>query len=109
MIEIVEAITAGILHYLPTLLGIAVGYLWNKARGLSKKRDAVEAAMRVILKINLLSIYETAVRDGHITIETEGIAEEVYEHYHALGGNGQGTKIIADIRKLLPPEARRKV
>ena len=108
MIEIVEAITAGILHYLPTLLGIAVGYLWNKARGLSKERDLNKAALRTLLKINLLKIYDNAVREGHIAIETEGLAEEVYKHYHALGGNGQGTKIIEDIRKLLPPEARKK-
>ena len=101
-----QAITSLILNVLPTVVGVIIGYLWNKARGLSAKRDAIEAAMRVILKVNLLRIYDTAVREGHITIETEGIAEEVYKHYHALGGNGQGTKIIADIRKLLPPEAR---
>ena len=106
MTENLEVITAALIHYIPTLMGIVIGYLWNKARGLSAKRDAIEAAMRVILKVNLLRIYDTAVREGHITIEAEGIAEEVYKHYHALGGNGQGTKIIADIRKLLPPEAR---
>ena len=100
MTENMEALAAGILHYIPTLLGIAVGYLWNKARGLSKEREINKAALRTLLKLSLFALYTDSAARGYIPMQTEGLAEEVYKHYHALGGNGQGTKIIEDIRKL---------
>ena len=100
MTENMEALLAGVIHYIPTLLGIAVGYLWNKARGLSKEREVNKAALRTLLKLSLFTLYTHAVSKGYMPLQTEGLAEEVYKHYHALGGNGQGTKIIEDIRRL---------
>ncbi len=99
-----ELMTAAIIQGLPTLGGVIIGYLWNKARGLSEKRDKVEAAMRVILKRELIKIYDESTARGYITMYDEGIAEEIYTHYHGLGGNGQGTKIIGDIRLLTRPK-----
>ncbi len=104
MTDNMEALAVGIIHYIPTVLGIFIGYLWNKARGLSEKRDKVEAAMRVILKRELIKIYDESTARGYITMYDEGIAEEIYTHYHGLGGNGQGTKIIGDIRLLTRPK-----
>lgn len=104
MTETVEVIITAMAHYLPTVAGIAIGYLWNKARSLSKKRDLYEAAERLNLKINLRQLYMESTRNGYITCDDEALAEEIYDYYHKLGGNGQGTKIIEDIRALMKPK-----
>lgn len=89
-----------ILNVLPTVVGVVIGYLWNKARGLSEKQQAMEKSIRAILKIELRRIYAYGTERGCLSYEDEQIAEEIYETYHALGGNGQGTTMIEAIRKM---------
>lgn len=88
------------LDILPTVGGVVIGYLWNKARGLSQKQKAMEKSIRAILKIELRRIYAYGTERGYLSYEDEQIAEEIYETYHALGGNGQGTTMIEAIRKM---------
>ena len=106
MTENMEVLAAGILHYIPTLLGIAVGFLWNKVQSLRKNRALIEASQRTILKYNLWTMYNEFAVKGEINLGDEELAEEIYERYHDLGGNGQATQIIADIRKLLKPKPK---
>lgn len=80
--------------------GVVLGYLWNKARGLNKKQKSIEKGVRAILKMGLLRIYADNVSTGQISYDDERTAEELYETYHSLGGNGQGSVIIESIRKL---------
>lgn len=95
-----KEIISFLLDILPTIGGVVIGYLWNKARGLSQKQKAMEKSIRAILKIELRRIYAYGTERGYLSYEDEQIAEEIYETYHALGGNGQGTTMIEAIRKM---------
>ena len=95
-----QTITSLILNALPTVVGVIIGYLWNKARGLSQKQQAMEKSIRAILKIELRRIYDCGMAHGYLSYEDEQIAEEIYDSYHTLGGNGQGTTMIEAIRKM---------
>ena len=100
------------------ILGGVAGYLFDRAKRLAEKKDileekqealaltisqkqtAMEDGMRMMLKIELRRIYSHAIKQGYISYEDEQFAEDIYNRYHALGGNGQGTKMIADIKAL---------
>jgi hypothetical protein len=95
----------GILHgfiiqALLTAASFAVGYLWNKSKALSDRQQAIEKGTRALLKIELRKVHRESKSRGFITYEDESIAEEVYEAYHQLGGNGQGTAMLKDLRDL---------
>lgn len=82
------------------VLSFAVGYLLNKTRGNAKKRRDTECGIRALLKIELRRIHEKGQSEHKISYADEASAEEIYSTYHALGGNGQGTSMIQDLRKL---------
>jgi len=81
------------------ILSFAVGYLLNKERGSKKKRESTERGIRALLKIELRRIHEKGQSEHKISYADEASAEEIYSTYHALGGNGQGTSMVQDIRK----------
>ena len=100
------------------LTGALIGYMFERLRKADDKRDAkdaerealetsvsqrqaaIEDGVRMILKIELRRIYATASQCGYVTYEDETFAEEIFEKYHALGGNGQGTTMIEALRKM---------
>lgn len=82
------------------ILSFAVGYLLNKERGNRAKREKTECGIRAILKIELRRIHEKGQSEHKLSYANEASAEEIYSTYHALGGNGQGTTMIQDIRKM---------
>lgn len=82
------------------VLAFFVGYLLNKERGNKKKRESAECGIRAILKIELRRIHERGQSEHKLSYADEASAEEIYATYHALGGNGQGTTMINDIRKM---------
>nr|DAG49954.1 MAG TPA: minor structural protein [Bacteriophage sp.] len=82
------------------VLSFAVGYLLNKSRSLTTRRKALENGVKVLLKIELRRAHEESTHRGKITYDDEALAEEIYLAYHALHGNGQGTAMLADLRKL---------
>lgn len=96
------------------LTGALIGYMFERLRKADDKRDAerdaieasvsqrqaaIEDGVRMILKIELRRIYATTLQCGYVTYEDETFAEEIFEKYHALGGNGQGTTMIEALRK----------
>ncbi len=85
---------------LPLIGGTVIGYLWNQSKGLTERQKAVYAANRAILKLELRRIYATAQAAGEISFDDQQTAEEIYQSYHTLGGNGQGTTIMESIRMM---------
>ncbi len=77
-----------------------LGTAWNKSRSLSDRQKAMESGTRAMLKMELSRIHKDSTMAGAITYDDEALAEEIYTAYHTLGGNGQGTKMMADIRKM---------
>lgn len=82
------------------VLSFLVGYLLNKERVNKKKRESTECGIRALLKIELRRIHEKGQSEHKLSYADEASAEEIYSTYHALGGNGQGTTMINDIRKM---------
>lgn len=83
-----------------TLAAFFVGYFLSKSRGLISHQQNVERGMRTLLKAELRHIHEKATKNGYISYDEEAMAQEVYDSYHALQGNGQGTNMIADIHRI---------
>ena len=72
-------------------LSMAVGFLWNKAKGLQENREKTD---------RLISIHACAVKRNAITYTELERASTMYEAYHGLGGNGTGTAIMEELRRL---------
>lgn len=94
------------------LVGALAGRAFDRLKKAEDKRDALEAmvakrqeamenGLRMILKIELRRIHTEAMQRGTISYEDEAFAEEIYQRYHDLGGNGQATAMMEDIRGLL--------
>lgn len=81
-------------------LSMAVGFLWNKAKGLQENREKTEDGVRALLKDRLISIHTCAVKRNAITYTELERASTMYEAYHGLGGNGTGTAIMEELRRL---------
>lgn len=82
------------------VLSFALGYLLNKERENKAKRKNTECGIKVLLKIELRRIHAKGQSEHKISYADEASAEEIYSTYNALGGNGQGTSMIQDLRKL---------
>lgn len=78
-----------------------LGYFWNKSRELSARQLAMERGTRALLKTELCRIHRESTTRGGLSYDDESLAEEIYSAYHSLGGNGQGTTMINDIRKMM--------
>lgn len=83
-----------------TLAAFLVGYFLSKSRSLISHQHNVERGMRTLLKAELRQIHERATKNNYISYADEAMAQEVYDSYHALRGNGQGTNMIADIHRI---------
>ena len=92
------------------VVGALVGTTFEKARKADEKREALEAAvtkrqenmasgLRVLLKSELRRIHLETIAKGTISHEDEQFAEDIYQRYHDLGGNGQSTAMMVDIRQ----------
>ena len=82
------------------VLSMAVGFLWNKAKGLQENREKTEDGVRALLKDRLIGIHTCAVKRNAITYTELERASTMYEAYHGLGCNGTGTVIMEELRRL---------
>ncbi len=78
-----------------------LGHFWNKSHELSARQLAMEKGTRALLKTELCRIHRESTTRGGLPYDEESLAEELYSAYHALGGNGQGTTMINDIREMM--------
>ena len=62
--------------------------------------EALNAGMRALLWRELNDIHKEAIADGGMSPDSRHNAEEVYNAYHAIGGNGTGTRIYEEAMKL---------
>ena len=65
------------------------------------ERRAEKKALRTLLRNELVSMHREWVEEkGCITLEALEYAEDTYESYHGLDGNGSGTKLWDDLKAL---------
>lgn len=58
--------------------------------------EAMRAGMRALLWRELQLIHAHAADNGGMTVAERRHLESVYQAYHALGGNGTGTRLYED-------------
>lgn len=100
----IEQITSILVTWLAngiyTIMAFAIGVLWNKWRAEKAKQSKMERGLRALLRSRLRDIHERAVCRGWITYDELQDAEDNYESYHGMGGNGRGTDLIKALRAL---------
>nr|DAJ09986.1 MAG TPA: minor structural protein [Caudoviricetes sp.] len=64
------------------------------------RRDPLRDGVRELLFCKLEALHLRMVdNDGVMSVPDKETAERIYDSYHALGGNGVGTRMIAEIRQ----------
>lgn len=109
-----EAITA--LAGVATGLGVSGVISWLLGRydkrhpvtdmnKIVEKLDNLNAAVVELAYLRIRERHENAVRHGWLHPNEKHVLERLYAAYHAIGGNGTGTEMIEDIRRLpsVPP------
>lgn len=90
-----------VIPMLLTGIGGACGWLLKSHRREEAKDKAMEEGMRTLLHAELTEIYQRHVGMGiPISLRTQEEAGHLYRAYHALGGNGTGTKMYEKIMAL---------
>ena len=70
-----------------------------------EKLDNLNAAVVELAYLRIRERHESAVRHGWLHPNEKHVLERLYSAYHSIGGNGVGTEMIEDIRRLpsVPP------
>ena len=80
----------------------------NKQIDLSTLADKLDALNTAVIELAYLRIrerHENAMRHGWLHPNEKHVIERLYKAYHSIGGNGTGTHMIEEIRRLpsFPP------
>lgn len=72
---------------------------------LAEKLNALNSAVVELAYLRIRERYENAMRHGWLHPNEKHIIERLYKAYHSIGGNGTGTQMIEEIRRLpsFPP------
>lgn len=65
-----------------------------------KQYAGLKNGMRVLLKNEIIRVYETYIKLGYCPSFIKENIKEIYESYHKLKGNGMGTSMVNEIYKL---------
>ncbi len=104
-----EAITA--LAGVATGLGVSGIISWLLGRydkrhpvtdmnKIAEKLDNLNAAVVELAYLRIRERHADAVRHGWLHPNEKHVLERLYAAYHSIGGNGTGTEMIEDIRRL---------
>lgn len=81
---------------LPIFLGYIVWLLQQQKRD----RSANSKGTMLLLRVQLIEYHDKYVKEGEIPSYAFENFEEMYNAYHALGGNGMITKMYHEIQQL---------
>lgn len=65
-----------------------------------KRLSLVENGLQALLKDRILQAYNYNIQQGYCPICTLESICDMYEQYHALGGNGTITKLVNELKQL---------
>ncbi len=81
---------------LPVILGYIVWLLQQQ----KKDRDANSKGTMLLLRVQLIEYHSKYMKEREIPSYAYDNFSEMYDAYHALGGNGTITKMYKEIQKL---------
>ena len=93
---LIETYTVALPIVLTALMGYIVWLLQNQ----KKERDANAKGTMLLLKVQLIEYHDKYIANGEIPSYVYQNYVEMYDAYHALGGNGMGTKMMHEIEEL---------
>ena len=85
---------------LPIVLTAALGYVVWLLKEQKKDRDANGKGTMLLLRVQLIEYHDKYMKLGEIPSYAYDNFVEMYEAYHALGGNGMITKMYQEIQPL---------
>lgn len=65
-----------------------------------KKKDYTTDALKLLMKRELKEEYERLMKEGRVSVAELSHVTELYNTYHNLGGNGEGTIMYEKIKSL---------
>ena len=89
-----------ILKTYAVLLPIVLGYIIGLLRKQKKTRDANSRGTMLLLRVQLIEYHAQYTKLGEIPTYAYQNFIDMYEAYHALGGNGMVTKMYEEIHEL---------
>lgn len=86
---------------LAPLCAALFGALATQAKQLRRSDKAMREGMRTLLRQQLVNLHHRyVVKAEPCPIEIKEQSTRIYEAYHALGGNGTGTRLYKEIMSL---------
>lgn len=78
----------------------AFAYLLKPVRAFVKEQKHVSEAISALIQDRMNQMHRFFTQQGSIDYATMDSAEDLYEKYKKIGGNGYLDKLISDIRQL---------
>lgn len=106
-----EVVSSVVTWALTAVLGAVAGWAVSAVRAASRRRDEEErqraqqmealcGGMRSLLRVELVRAHRKYVNDGlPVELDDREYVERTYQSYHALGGNGLGTRMYEEIMR----------
>lgn len=85
---------------LPIVLTALMGYIVFLLKNQKKDRDANSRGTMLLLKVQLIEYHAEWKERGYVTKHGLQNFLEMYDAYHALGGNGMVTELLNEVKKL---------
>lgn len=82
------------------ILPIVLGYIVWLLKQQKKDKDANSKGTMLLLRVQLIEYHDKYMKIGEIPSYAYDNFVEMYNAYHALGGNGMVTKMYNEIQKI---------
>jgi hypothetical protein len=83
-----------------TAIMVAFKFLYSNINIKIERLQYMEEAMRALLRDSIIKEYTYRLEKGFCPIYAKQSAREMYDKYHALGGNGTITNLVSEIEGL---------
>lgn len=82
------------------LILAGLGLTWRALVKVLKRYQAIDDGVKCLLRGELIRAYNHYMTKGCIPIYARENVDETYTAYHALGGDGALTDMVAELRRL---------
>ena len=89
-----------LLQTYTVVLPILLGYIVWLLKQQKKDRDANSRGTMLLLRVQLIEYHDKYMKLGEIPSYAYENFVEMYNAYHALGGNGMATKMYEEIKEI---------
>lgn len=89
-----------LLQTYTVVLPILLGYIVWLLKQQKKDRDANSKGTMLLLRVQLIEYHDKYMKLGEIPSYAYENFVEMYNAYHALGGNGMATKMYEEIKEI---------